>query len=529
MLLEVNKGEKIKVMKIKRYMKMSRIMAIALLLLFALTGCSSKNGSDDELIFGTTFSLQSLDPARDYCGWYTVRYGIAETLFKLDESMDIVPNLASSYENVDENTWKITIRDCVTFQNGEKMTLEKVKSSLDRTLNNNDRAAETLKIKSIEIENSDLIIVTTEPHPTLINDLCDPFASIIDVDGTEDFDNAPVGTGPFICEEFNSIKSSYFTRYKDYWQGEPKLEKIKVIKVSDSDTLTMALQTGEIDVAQGISYSSLKLFENSDEYKIQGRDTSRAVLLYYNSKNEFLKDANLRRAINLAINKEEYCKFLLDGAATSADGPFPETMGYSVKKYYGSSINVEEAENILYENGYVDTDNDGIREKDGNKLKLKIITYSSRAELPVFAQAIQADLKDIGIDVSVEVSDSIMDKLTSGNFDIALYSNVTAATGDSGAYLNNLLKTNGDSNYGSYSNPVVDELLTQLNEEFDTENREKLAVLIQKEAIDDNMFNFIAHMKLNFVMKISVENFEVNPTDYYEFNYMTDIIERNLS
>ncbi|MDO5517284.1 MAG: ABC transporter substrate-binding protein [Clostridium sp.] len=516
-------------MNIRKYIRKSRIIVIALLIISAFTGCSSKSASDDELVFGTTISLQSLDPARDYCGWYTVRYGVSETLFKLDESMDIVPNLASSYENIDDYTWKITIRDDVTFQNGEKMTLEKVKSSLERTLSNNSRASETLKIKSIYIENSSLIIVTKEPHPTLINDLCDPFASIIDVEGTEDFDNAPVGTGPFISQEFNPIKSSYFIKYKDYWQGEPNLEKIKVIKVSDSDTLTMALQTGEIDVAQGVSYSSLKLFENDDEYKIQGIDTSRAVLLYYNYKNEYLNDYNLRKAINLVINKEEYCEYLLDGAATAAEGAFPKSMSYSLNEDYDRHIDVVEAESILDESGYVDTDNDGIREKDGKKLKLNLITYSSRAELPVFAQAIQADLKDIGIDVSVEISDSIMDKLTSSNFDIALYSNVTAATGDGGAYLNNLLKTNGDSNYGYYSNPEVDELLVRLNEEFDTENREDIAILIQKKAIEDNGFNFIAHSKINFVMKSSVVDFEVNPTDYYEFNYKTDIKEDNLS
>lgn len=106
---------------------------------------------------------------------------------------------------------------------------------------------------------------------------------------------------------------------------------------------------------------------------------------------------------------------------------------------------------------------------------------------------------------------------------MALYSNVTASTGDGATYLNNLLKTNGDSNYGFYTDNQMDNLLNELNEEFDPDKRAELEVQIQKKAIDDDAFNFIAHMKLNFVMKSDVMNFEVNPTDYYEINYKTEI------
>ena len=510
-------------MMIRNYVQKGILLIVSFITILFLNGCSSKTVSDNELIFGTTLSTKSIDPAKDYCGWYTVRYGITETLFKLDEFMNIVPNLALSYENIDKYTWKVTLRKDVTFQNGEDMTPEKVKSSLERAINQNGRARETLNIKSINIENSDLVIVTNEPNPTFVNGLCDPFTSIIDVEGTEDFDNEPIGTGPFKVEEFSPIKSSYYYKYENYWKGKPSLEKIKIIKVSDSDTLTMALQTGEIDVAQGISYSSLGLFRNSKEYKIQEIDTSRAVVLYYNYNNKYLKDENLRRALNIAINKQEYCKFLLEGAVTPSAGAFPQSMDYSLDADYIEKTDLEKAKSILDENGYIDIDNNGIREKDGEKFSIKLVTYSARAELPIFAQAIQADLKNIGIDVKIEVSDSIMDKLNSGNFDMALYSNVTASTGDGTTYLNNLLKTNGDSNYGLYSNKEVDELLTNLNEDFDAHKRVDLAIDIQKKVLEDDAFNFIGHSKINFVMKSNVTDFEVNPTDYYEFNYKTRI------
>ena len=96
------------------------IISLVLSAVMLLSGCAEYSWeSSDELVFGTTLSTKSLDPAKDYSGWFTVRYGIGETLFKLDDYMNVIPNLAEGYENIDDETWKIKIREDVTFQNGE--------------------------------------------------------------------------------------------------------------------------------------------------------------------------------------------------------------------------------------------------------------------------------------------------------------------------------------------------------------------------------------------------------------------------
>ncbi|WP_294152933.1 ABC transporter substrate-binding protein [uncultured Clostridium sp.] len=501
------------------------IMSIVLSIAMFLSGCSEYSWeSSDELVFGTILSTKSLDPAKDYNGWFTVRYGIGETLFKLDDYMNVVPNLAEGYENIDEKTWKIKIREGVTFQNGELMTPDKVKISLERTSELNKRADDTLKIEYITTDNWNLIVKTREPNPTLVNDLCDPFASIMDVSGTDDFDNNPVGTGPFKVKQFNPIKSSCLEKYDDYWQGEPKLDKVKIIHVSDADTLTMALQTGEIDVAQGIPYSSMNMFEDNPLYRISGVDTSRVILMYYNYNNPLLNDKILRKAINMSVNKEEYASILLKGSASATEGPFPEGMPYGGNSVNSAKYNVSAAKKALNDAGYEDTDNDGVLEKHGQKLAFKIVTYSSRAELPIIAQAIQSDLKDIGISVSVEISDNIMDILNNRKFDIALYSNVTAATGDPYAYLNNLIISGGASNYGGYYSKKAEELLKIMEGEFNKDMRDELAVDIVQESLNDEGFNFIAHLRMNFIMKSNVVNFNIHGTDYYQFNWNTDIV-----
>lgn len=496
-------------------------------MLSLLTGCSivSKEvqwESKEELVFGTTISTKGLDPANGYNGWFLVRYGIGETLFKLNEKMEIVPWLAESYEKLDDKTWKIKIKDNISFQNGKTLTANSVKASIERTIELNSRAKVTLNIDTIEAKENYIIIKTIDNNPTIINDLCDPFVAIIDVDSEEDITTNPIGTGPFMVDEFNHSGASYFKKNSNYWDGEVNLDTIKVIPIVDSDTLAMALQSGEIDVAQGLSYSMVRLFESDSNYKVSRTDTSRAIVMYFNEKNKILENSNIRKAINMIIDKDTYSKYILNGEATPSIGVFPSNTSYGLKEG-GTIFNKEYAKELLKNEGYSDSNNDGILDKDGENLSLKLVTYSSRVELPTIAQAIQDDFKNLGIEISIEISDNITDILSEGKFDLVLYSNITSATGDTLAYLNNAMRTGGASNYGGYSNEDVDKLIDQLKVEFNKEERDKLAIKIQEIVLAEDGYNFIANMKMSFVMKNNVTGIAPHPTDYYQFNANTDI------
>lgn len=512
-------------MKVINTIKKALICTV--LCLSQLVGCTHIGNkidweSKDELIFGTTLSSKSLDPANGYCGWTLVRYGVGETLFRLDDNMNTVPWLAEEYKQINNNQWEIKIKDNIYFQNGKKLTAQAVKESINRTLELNVRAESTLKIGNIDVEQNNLIITTSEENPTLINDLCDPFVAIIDINSNEDIATKPIGTGPFKVEKFSYSGSSYFVKNANYWDGEVKLERLKVMAITDADTLAMALQSGEIDMAQGLSYPMVNLFKNDENYKVESTDTSRAVVMYFNERNKMLANASVRKAINMVIDKQLYCDSILEGQATSATGVFPSGTNYSLDNI-NIEKNDEEAIKILETEGYVDSNNDGILDKNGENLSLKLVTYSSRTELPIIAQAIQDDLKNIGVDIEIEISDNIMDILSLGNFDLALYSNITSATGDALAYLNNAFRSDGGSNYGGYSNDEVDKLIDELKVEFNKDKRDKLAIEIQNIALNDNSYNFIAHMKMSFVMKNNVIGIKPHSTDYYQFSANTDI------
>jgi ABC-type dipeptide transport system, periplasmic component len=369
--------------------------------------------------------VSSLDPAVDWQGWFTVRYAISETLFKLDMELVPEPWLAESYENVDTNTWKITIKDKVTFSNGDPLTAEMVVNNLKRVGSTNKRAAAFGEAAYVVAGNV-ITITTASPFPTLINELCDPYTSIIDLDKTADLDKAPIGTGPYVVADFVEKTTIDLTANKNYWDGTPKIDTVQVKFVTDTDTMAMALQSGEVDVAMNLTSDSRETFESNNDFKIEEVSTSRAYFLYYNLQT--VADQAVRQAISMAIDKEGMADFLFDGSITPAVGAFPNDLAYGGSHLKGAIFNVEEAKKVLSAAGYIDTDGDGIVEKDGKPLSVSIVTYK-RLKNEAIVTELQSELKAIGIGGEVTVHDN-SDFFKAGEFDIGIYSIVTTAVGD---------------------------------------------------------------------------------------------------
>lgn len=174
-----------------------------------ISGCGDdKKAAADKIVrvAGTvSVSSSSMDPAKGWDGWYIVRYGVGETLFKVGDGLKIEPWLAEKFEKIDDLTWKITLKKNVTFSNGEAMTPQKVIDSLKRAGDMNERAG-FLKTAVYTVDGDAVVIKTEKPRLTLINDLADPYATIIDVANTKDFEKAPIGTGPFVMASYESNK-----------------------------------------------------------------------------------------------------------------------------------------------------------------------------------------------------------------------------------------------------------------------------------------------------------------------------------
>ena len=512
--------------------KRSGILTVCLLAVCLLSGCGSPEQgtaeSTGEKVFyygDTTFNAENdekdVNPHNGYSGWACIRYGIGETLFKYSDSMELEPWLATGYELVDENTWVVTLRDGVTFTSGRAMDAEAVKECLDHLVEVHERAKGDLKIREITADGQTLTIRTQEPVPALMNYLADPYGCIIDMQAGITEDGNVSGTGPYRATEVETDVGLTLVKNENYWNGTPKLDTIYVRTITDGDTMTMAMQTGELDAAYGLPYSSLSLFAN-DPYTISSVETSRSFLAQMNYATEALQDPNVRAAIAGAIDKEGFTQVLLEGNGSAANGPFPESFAFGDASVTAQPYDPEESRRLLAASGWTDTDGDGYVDKDGETLSIRWLTYPSRQELPLLAESVQASLKEIGILVEVNCTANHLDFIESGEWDIYASAFVCAPTGDPEYFFTTHCLDDSTKNRGGYHSDRLEELEEQMSGTFDPEERAVLATEMTQTILDDNAFVFASHLKMSIVSGEGVTGLTAHPCDYYEITVDLD-------
>ena len=489
----------------------------------AFAGCGGGNQTAKEktftygtMAYGVAMENAGTNPHESYVGWSTIRYGIGETLFRFSENMELVPWLAKDFEQVDEYTVKINLKDDVIFSNGKKVTGEAVKACLEDLIAKHDRAPKDLKIDSITADGQSVTIHSSEKVPALLNYLSDPYGCIIDVEAGEK-ERIVIGTGPYKAVKVTDTQIE-LVKNENYWGDvKPKMDKVIVKSITDGDTLTMAMQNGELDAVQGLPYSSLGLFQkDSEKYKLSQTDTSRIYQAAFNYKTPELQDIRVRKAISMAIDKESFTKVLLSGNGTPAVGPFPSNLSFGDGAVHAVPYDPDAAGKLLAEAGYVDTDGDGYVDKNGKNLELRYLTYTSRQELPLLAESAQDSLKKIGIKLNVNATDNYKAFLKNGEYDIFAKAIVTAPTGDPEYYFTSHIVTGAVDNAGFYDSPEIVALERELHNTYGAGARSALAIKMSQQILDDCALFYASHLRMTFVMKQNIEGFTAHPSDYYE-------------
>ena len=485
------------------------------------SGETTTDGERADLVLGATtgfFGAESLDVAYNWDGWIMSIYGISENLYRLDENIEPQPWIAESVETPDENTWVFTIRDGVTFSNGKTVDAKAVKACFERTYEKNERADSTLKIKSMEADGMKFTIVTPEPNPTLLNDLCDPLLGIYDATEEPDEELGVSCTGPYVATSFTAMTDVKMRANENYWGGAPKADTVELKIIDDQDALDMALANGEIDLIAQETANGASKFTDTSKYTTDTVTTTRANFLSFNLKTEGLDDLAVRQAINYCIDREGYADVVYQGFATPCYGIYPDNLAFGGTDGLNltvDSYDADKAKEILADAGYQDTDGDGILDKDGVNLSFRVLTYSYNDNCIQLADMLQAELSQIGIELSIETQDVLDDPLASGDFDLAILNYAMAPIGTPSYFINMLFTTGASNNYGGYSNEKVDALAAEIGTTSDNDKVVSLTRELEQQVLDDMPFAFVADQQLIFVYSNKVKGVQINPTEYY--------------
>lgn len=439
----------------------------------------------------------SIDPAAEInCAWNASRYGVGECLFRFDHTMNVVNWLCDEYTVNEEHTeWVFHVRDGVKFSDGCDLTAEAVKASFDRLYEagaSGSSAPQKFLEEEAEITadntSGSVTIKTVTPYVDLTKNLAYPVMVILDTEHTTDYAHAAIGTGPYVATNFREEVGYTMVANEHYWDGEVPFQSIELMYMGDASAKAMALQSGQLDLAENVTnISDLRDLQADPGFTVTIASGVRTGLAHMNmSEGKLLSDKTLREAVLMALDDETMCSVTVGGLYTAGYSVLPSNLDYGYENLTDPDpYNPEAAKKLLDEAGIVDANGDGIRELDGRDVVLHYVTYDNRC-LKDFAEAIQTQLAEIGIGVDLEIGDSARqwDSYQSGDFDLNGSNWTTVGTGDPAEYLAAWCSDSG-ADYCGYKNEEYDSLFHELTVTFDNDVRREIVQKMQQILLDD--------------------------------------------
>lgn len=490
-------------------------------IIFILAACSSESENKEdskELHFLFNFVSQTIDPNLDYT---PLRAGVTETLVKFnDEDLTIEPWLADKWESADGQNWLFHIRENVTFQNGKPLTAEAVKASLERAMEVNPGVEQVLNIDHMEAKGQDLTIVTKQPFPQFPSELVHPNASIIEVTA-QDPEKKPIGTGPFKVESFIAGSSLEVKRYNDYWDGAAKLERAFFEFNEDENARLSALKSGGADIVYRPPMSSLADLEKDENYQVESVVGVRTHELIYNTEHEIFKNEPVRKAFDALVNREELMNNIMLGQAKIAEGPFLPNFAFTPD--YPSKDTGQEAALEWFRKAGYDVNNGKVT-KDGKNIDLKLVIYNSRVEFTVFAQVLQSQAKEIGINISIEVLENYEDYLINqDNWDLGMYSPLISPRGDASYFLNVSFKSNGSLNFSKVNDPELTAIIEELDRTIEASERTELIKQALLYIDNKTYYSYLVHPNVVVAYNKRISNWNTSKSEYYMLTNKLDV------
>lgn len=458
----------------------------------------------DEVTIGQTFIAPGLDPAEGSNGWALVSHGIAEQLFRVSREGKVVPNLAASAARNDDGTWTVELAPNRFFSDGTPVTAEAVASALNRTGEANPSARATAGRLTFTAVDADTLTVATA-HPTAIlpSILAEWAFTVYRMQG-----DTPIFTGPFAVAEFEPGGSIDMVPNAHYANADARPD-ITLRRIADGQSLALAFASGELDMAFNLPVETLPMLDAAEGETVSF-PVAYQYMMWMNTRSPVLADPRVRRAIDLAISRDDLVAAAQAGVP--ATGAFAQTFPFAAEGPLPHDP--DRAAALLDAAGWTMGEG-GVRVRDGERLELVLYAYPQRPDLVTFQPVVRAALAQIGIGVKTQVTETPSDVAASGAFDLFLWAQHTAPAGDPGLFLSLFFETDAARNYSGWSNADYDALIADLRTAGDPEVRIDLARQAQEIIAAEAPVAFLVTPEWHVGLSPALAGYEPWGSDYY--------------
>src|SRR5215468_1855458 len=472
-------------------LKRSKILCLALAVMAAPALVNAQT-----LRFGLAEDPDILDPtlARTFVG-RIVFASLCDKLFDIDDKLNIVPQLATSYEwSADSKALTIKVRPGVTFHDGEKLDAAAVKYNIERhkTMAGSNRRGELAPVSSVDvIDPSTVRLNLSAPFAPLLAALADRSGMMVSPKAAQaegdKFGAKPVCSGPFRFVERVAQDRIVLERYPNYWnKGEVHLDKIIYLPIVDATVRLANLKSGQLDFIERMAASDVPQLKSDSRFKIskiteigyQGLtvNTGKSDLA---QKNPLGKDPRVREALELALDRDGIVQVGMDGEADVGNQWVAPSNPYYAKNLPVPKRDVAKAKKLLAEAGVPNP-------------SFSLMTPTNTDQQRI-AQVVQAMAKEAGFDVKIQSTEfsTSLDLADKGQFEAYVLAWSGRADPDGNIYSSAACKQ--PLNYSGICKPEVDDILNKSRTVRDPNERRKLFEQLAAVTLVDRPIVYVYH------------------------------------
>jgi peptide/nickel transport system substrate-binding protein len=442
---------------------------------------------------------------------------IHETLVYPDVEGNMQPILAESWSISDDKlTWTFKLRKGVQFHDGTPFNAEAVKYTFDRIQDpeiGSPRKSAAKAVKEVKvIDEHTVAFVTEKPFAPFLAQLSAYNLAIISpAEGKKQgkkYGQNPCGTGPFKLESWSPGEKMVLSRNESYWGEKPAIDKLEVRIVPEDSSRVMMLLGGEVDVISSVPPVMISRLEKSKDVRIIKKTGFRTVYIGLNNTMKPFDDLRVRRAVAHAIDSEAIVKGVLGGVGTVGGGFESPVIPGAHKDLKPYAYNPAESKKLLAEAGYP------------NGFTVQFYTPTGRYLMDrQVAEAVQAQLKEVGIDARLQVPDwgayqALLDKGTEAPIFLL---GKGSPTGDLDLTATLCAACKGKMNHFNYCNPEVDKLIEQQRGTVDVKERNEILAKLQEIFYREVPAVVLFYEDQIYGTRANVKGVEVNPNEFVGF------------